>query len=180
MTESKKTMKETARSVIDSYFDGEEFTAEDCELMSSLCGWDFEQVKKVKHRMISVNCPSEKYSGPWSWNKSIDGYCKEKNTIQAMRTAIRSGTYAEHQLVLCRSCGSDADLTVDHKSTPFSEIALRFKVEHGSPDIRNIRGFGWVLKDKRAFVSFHDSIAEYQTLCRSCNSAKGSKTKSKI
>ena len=177
MNESKATSKEAAKSLIDSYSNGDEFTVEDCKSISSLCGWDFDQVKKVKHRMISVVCPSEKYSGTWSWNKSIDGYCKEKNTIQAMRTAIRSGTYADHEMTSCESCGNDADLTVDHKSTPFSEIALQFNREHGSPCIYNMNGYGWLLKDKHAFVGFHDAIADYQTLCRSCNSAKGSKIK---
>lgn len=172
----KKVFKKIAASVIDSYANGEEFTKEDCELMSNLCRYDFDQVKKVKHRMISVTCPSEKYSGTWSWNKSIDGYCKEKNTIQAMRTAIRSGTYGDHELTSCESCGSGNDLTVDHKTTPFSEIAVEFKVKHGKPDIHNVNGYGWVLKNEKLFVSFHDNIADYQTLCRSCNSKKSNKT----
>jgi len=176
MKESKAATKQLAQSVIDSYSNGKEFSREDCELMSELCGYHFDQVKKIKHRMISVICPSENYSGTWSWNKSIDGYCNEKNTVQAMRTAIRDGSYGNHKMVSCEVCGSIDNLTVDHKKIPFSEIALQFKVIHGNPDIVNIDGYGWVLKHAKGFIDFHDGIANYQTLCRSCNSKKGNKT----
>jgi len=172
---SKAGRKEKAASLIDKYNDGDTFTDNDCSMMSNLCGYIFTKVCKVKHRMISVDCPSESYSGTWSWNKSINGYDESKNVLQAMRSAIRKGSYGQQQKTVCAICGEKQSLTVDHKTTPFKTISTRFIEEHGSPDVVNIDGFGWVLKDESCFIVYHDAIADYQTLCRSCNAKKGAK-----
>ena len=172
-TITKSSRKKMAASLIDSYKDGDVFSDVDCETMSALCGYAFTSVSKSKHRMISVDCPSESYSGTWSWNKSIDGYSDKKNTLQAMRSAIKNGSFGKHPKVLCAVCRDDQGLAVDHKTTAFSKIASSYIADHGSPDITNISGFGWVLNDEKHFLRYHDSIADYQTLCRSCNSKKG-------
>jgi len=171
---SKAMRKKIAGMVIDKYQDGGVFSDEDCQTMSDLCGYNFHQVIKKTKRMISVVCPSESYAGTWSWNKSIDGYNEDKNTIQAMRSASRKGSFSNHTKSSCENCGSLSNLTVDHKSTPFKEIAKQYTAIHGSPETTNIDGFGWVLRNERQFIDYHDSIADYQTLCQSCNSSKGS------
>lgn len=176
MTETKAAKKRRAASIIDNYNNGESFSQKDCQDMSFLCGYHFDKITKVKHRMISVVCPSENYTGTWSWNKSIDGYNADKNLLQAMRTALRKGSYSTHPMNVCEKCGSTNDLTVDHKTTPFSEIAKQYKNTHPNIDVVNINSYGWVLRDEPKFIQFHDNIADYQTLCRSCNSTKSNKT----
>lgn len=174
-TMTKVAKKKIAASLIDKYQDGESFTAEDSQAMSGLCGYHFTNVRKQKHRMISVDCPSESYSGTWSWNKSINGYDESKNIMQAMRSAIKKGSFGQHIKTACVMCGDNQSLSVDHKTIPFSEIASNFIINHGNPAVVNISGFGWVLSHEDQFLKFHDSIADYQTLCRSCNSKKGAK-----
>ena len=173
---SKAGRKEKAALLIDKYQEGNTFSAEDCLTMSDLCGYQFTSVTKVKHRMISVDCPAESYSGTWSWNKSIAGYDESKNVLQAMRTAIRKGSYGQYIKTACEMCGDNQTLSVDHKNTPFSEIANSYISNHGKPDVKNISGFGWVLSNQNNFVEYHDDVADYQTLCRSCNSKKGAKS----
>ena len=175
MTETKAAKKRRVASIIDKYKDGQIFKKSDCQEVSHLCGYQFEQITKIKKRMISVVCPSENYTGTWSWNKSIDGYSENKNLLQAMRTASRKGSYSKHELIVCEDCGSKSDLTVDHKTTPFSEIAQLYKMANLCMDVVNVDGYGWCLKNEREFTRFHDNIADYQTLCRSCNAAKSNK-----
>jgi len=174
-TITKSNRKKMAASLIDSYKEGNVFTDIDCEAMSALCGYTFTKVSKIKHRMISVDCPSESYSGTWSWNKSIDGYNEKKNILQAMRSSLKKGTFGNHPKVMCAVCRDDQGLAVDHKTVSFSKIASRYIADHGTPDTIHISGFGWLLIDEKQFLKYHDSIADYQTLCRSCNSVKGAK-----
>ncbi len=172
---SKALRKSLAGQLIDNYKDGGVFSNEDCQIMSDLCGYNFHQVIKVKNRMISVVCPSESYVGTWSWVKSINGYDEAKNATQAMRTASRKGTFKNHINTSCAKCGSTSRLSTDHKSVSFSEIANQYIQTQGQPNIVNIDQFGWVLKNEQQFIEYHDAIADYQTLCRSCNSSKGIK-----
>ena len=175
-TMTKVAKKKIAASLIDKYHDGESLTVDDCQKMSDLCGYHFTNVRKQKHRMISVDCPAESYSGTWSWNKSINGYDESKNIMQAMRSAIKKGSFGQHVKTVCVMCGDNQTLSVDHKNTPFSEIANSYISSHGNPDVKNISGFGWVLSNENHFIEYHDAVADYQTLCRSCNSKKGAKS----
>ena len=173
--ETKAKRKKRMASIIDRYNDGSTFSKQDCREASHLCGYQFEKITKIKHRMISVVCTSENHTGTWSWNKSIDGYNEGKNLLQAMRTASRKGSYSKHRGNKCEKCGNTDNLTVDHKSTPFSDIAKQYKKDYPDTKATNINGYGWVLRDELRFINYHDNIADYQTLCRSCNSVKSNK-----
>lgn len=84
----------------------------------------------------------------------------------------------------CSLCGiSGIPLEVDHKTIPFSEIKRRFLEQTKLPPPTYSRAVAcrWKFDDasseyEKAWVNFHDSLADYQFLCRSCNGKKGNKT----
>jgi hypothetical protein len=180
----KVAKKKLAREIIDRYRVGEQFTDEDRELFSRLCGYCFTRIIREvpkdewssSQRCISVTCPEECHTGRWSWIKSIDGYEHRKNLLEALRAASRQGTAVEVELTVCAACGSTEHLGVDHKTTPFSSIVSQYLSECSEPLIENQNG-GWVIAEdaeRRRFIEFHDAVADYQVLCRSCNAKKGS------
>ena len=75
------------------------------------------------------------------------------------------------------------DLTVDHRYIPFVMIAKSFIDTEPNIEITNDnKGIGWVIKDPnilKAWQHFHEERANYQILCRSCNSTKGKKDDTK-
>lgn len=185
--------------IIDRYEVGQQFTAWDTLAMSNLCGCIFDAVRRhdrgTPGRHIWVRLSSKKkqnehldmlegrdldtesvYAGTWSWRASIVGYSMGKNVMQAMRLAIRSGTFGAFIKSLeCAECKATENLTVDHKTVPFKTIAENFIAEFDNPLIQNDSEGGWSLQDPTHFMIYHDALADYQTLCRSCNSSKGDK-----
>lgn len=175
---TKRQRKSEVRAIIYGYDIGQTFSAKDVLRMSELCGYEFGEISRIPAFAGSggrIEVTHGDYRGPWSWIKSIDGYDERVNLLQAMRSASRVGTFANVVLQGCAVCGSTEDLTVDHKTVAFSVIATRFIEKHGSPKLRNSER-GWELcdSDGSRFLVFHDEIADYQVLCRSCNSKKGS------
>lgn len=174
---SKKDKLSEARRIINKYTIGDVFSAEDAERFGVLCGYNFEQVMRVVPlngigSAVSVICRDEQYEGRWSWVKSIEGYDQRKNLTQAMRRALTLGSFSDVVKTRCGNCGTRDRLSVDHKSIPFVSIVEKFIAEFGDPQIENT-GEGWRLVDPQQFITFHDSIADYQVLCVSCNARKG-------
>ena len=174
---TKNERKKLAREIISRYAVGAKFNREDTLHFGELCGYVFQSVYRCDPLKgvglsVSVQCNDEAYTGRWSWVKSIDRYSERTNVLQAMRAAIRYGSFGQVAKKLCASCGATDRLTVDHKSVSFSRIASKFIAEHGMPRLVNV-GNGWQLRDDRQFLEFHDALADYQVLCVSCNSKKG-------
>ena len=174
---TKNERKKLAREIINKYLIDEEFTKDDARRFSELCGYRFESVVRCEPfrgsgPSVSVQCNDEGYSGRWSWVKSIDGYSERQNMLQAMRAAIRYGLFGNVEKDRCARCGASERLTVDHKSVSFARIAAKFTETHGIPRLVNV-GNGWQLRDDTQFIAFHDSVADYQVLCVSCNAKKG-------
>lgn len=172
-------MKQEVREIIGKYVVNDYLSDPDREAVSLLCGYEFQWVQRIYPKMgggvaIRVQCDDESHIGPWSWVKSIDGYSHEKNIMQAMRSASRLGTFRSVALERCNNCGSLDNLSVDHKTIPFVAITSQYVELHGQPNIVHT-GNAWELVNVSQFLTFHDSLADYQVLCRSCNSSKGSK-----
>jgi len=123
---------------------------------------------------IRVSWPDGDYIGTWSWIKSIDGYTKRRNVLQAMREASRQGASRQIDKDKCVACGATSNLTIDHKSITFIAIAESY-MKKNNPAIEHDRSGGWRLEDPQAVIDFHDAKADYQVLCVSCNSSKGRK-----
>jgi hypothetical protein len=185
--------------IIDRYKVGEAFTPWDILTMSNLCGCVFDFIRRhdrgTPGRHIWVWLSSNRkqnehlemlegrelnqesvYKGTWSWRASIVGYNMGKNVMQAMRLATKAGTFGAFvRSSECAECRATEDLTTDHKTVPFRTIAENFIAEFNNPLIKNDSDGGWSLQDPTHFMIYHDALADYQTLCRSCNSSKGAK-----
>ena len=92
--------------------------------------------------------------------------------------------YALNALDECARCGKRSDMTVDHLTVAFSVLANRFaaslggsSVGAGASELENdATGRGWYVRDAGVAArwrEFHRANADYQMLCRSCNSRKG-------
>ena len=110
-----------------------------------------------------------------------------KNTLRALRLAVadqlkgyKKGNLGEGNC--CPGCGvslSWVNTTVDHKSTPFDTILKDWLTmeELTLPKVKlKGRGNARSLKDPlqaTSWIEYHRKRADYQLLCRSCNSSKG-------
>jgi hypothetical protein len=132
-----------------------------------------------------------------SWRKCVDQffgkYCSQTHRKTHVLEAMRGAVYTEsgkfrtaHRAFLgntqfCAECGQMGKLTVDHKGVPFSQIVDQW---FGVRGIRGFEGVGlrfannvYVMANKaveKDWVEFHDEVAEFEGLCASCNSSKGS------
>ena len=141
----------------------------------------------------------------WSWNKAIaiaaaaepKGWSPGSVEWQAaLRWEVRDqmAEYALKALDECARCGKRSDMTVDHLTVAFSTLANQFAASVGAcgppgPSVpsgqlqpallaNDATGRGWYVKDASVAArwrEFHRANADYQMLCRSCNSRKGSK-----
>lgn len=106
----------------------------------------------------------------------------------AMREAIvcqpRAWKRSQKHSHICATCGSNQNIQVDHKVVPFQDIMDGFMaLGHTAPESTD-----WSYNPKThaprlpkgLFVQhwqrYHKERAQYQFLCRSCNSQKGRKT----
>jgi 5-methylcytosine-specific restriction endonuclease McrA len=184
---TKKARMEAARAIIDRNQMDVEFPPEDVAALADVCGFPYEGCvlrKNVefpnasRHLHIKVN---GEWS-PWSWSKDIQGRDTITETKVVMRREIQPhmATYREHSgHTSCQICGEENDLTVDHLEPPFIEIIKNYVAAYGWPEIVSRPSqIGRMIKDRDvAFLwyGFHAANANYQILCRSCNSSKGSK-----
>ena len=70
----------------------------------------------------------------------------------------------------CALCDSADSIAVDHMNTPFSEIYDSFFLA------KSLQEYAYLMRDaavERQWIDFHDEIAEFRLLCRSCNSTVG-------
>jgi 5-methylcytosine-specific restriction endonuclease McrA len=118
----------------------------------------------------------------FSWNKAIDRPDAKQQALSAMRRAVWNGTrldYKKEVEMYCVECNATDDLCVDHKDQPFIEIATLYIAEHGLPELADgLPGEGNIIASKdvrERWIQYHDRIANFQILCRSCNSSKGAK-----
>ena len=181
---SKQGRIERIRSILDSYAIGADFAQEDVVSINLLTGWSFPYYKKVVNprtpketRCLGVSNDGVNYE-VWSWRKAVSDI---DNRTPAMRSAIQYqiDAFRKQWAPLCVHCGATNDLTVDHRYIPFVMIAKSFMDTEPNIEITNDNsGIGWVIKDPnilKAWQHFHEERANYQILCRSCNSAKGKK-----
>jgi hypothetical protein len=110
-------------------------------------------------------------------NDDLKGACREAIVDQVLKAKDQLVAHFGEQ---CQSCGTGNGISVDHKSKPFSEIYKEFRLIAGyvpntfDGDIRP-RFKAEDEKFKKLWLEFHEIEADYQLLCRSCNSRKGTK-----
>jgi hypothetical protein len=184
---SQKERKAAMRRIIDSYMPYQLFSEHHVSKINDITGWTFTGYKKVTNREFPTDdrCIAHTNDGTtwtiWSWNKAIVGESSLKNLTQAMRNSVihQVGIYRATSRQVCSACGSHKNLNVDHKTKPFSLIKNEF-IEKNPNIIHSIesRGNGWNIfwpELKTAWQKFHEAHADYQVLCSSCNSRKGTK-----
>lgn len=186
---TKKRREEIAREIIDRNTLGVPFNNIDVSEFSAACQECMDGVV----RKVNPQFPKDPrhlhmlIDGEWqskSWRKMIYPVSKEQDAKRIMRHAIRSDMndfISSTSDRFCQHCFGEENLTVDHVSPPFDEIANDFIMIYGIPEFEDPPP-GHVVKifncmDLEAkWVAFHASFACYQVLCRSCNSSKGART----
>jgi hypothetical protein len=183
----KKTERKTlVRNLLDRQPLDTLFPDQDLATLNSLTGWEAAAAKRVfnKTHPSDTRCVAISNGGDfevWSWVKAIDGYRYSKNVTRAMRHAIQAQMmeYMDSAVPICVGCGTGSFLSVDHKTKSFTKLAANFRNDFAKLDYELANdndGSGWRLKHQRtgdAWNEYHKSLADYQILCRSCNSAKG-------
>lgn len=178
------------RKVIDATPFGEEMSLENAATMRMLTGWNYQRIRHMynpkhftDHRYIEVL----QEDGTWithSWRKTISPTTDWQDLQKAMRETVTEHALSEYRktaVPICRQCGTTELLTVDHKSKSFDEIMQTFVAALGeAPAIKDgAMGQGRELADEsvaKAWIAYHDSVADFQILCRSCNASKGKKS----
>jgi hypothetical protein len=183
----KTERRKQAQQLIDAQALDTLFSASDLARLNAITGWSAAAAKKVRNqhhpkdtRTLAVSHDGDTFE-VWSWNKAIDGYNHSANVIRALRSAIKEQTdeYAAAHPAICAACGSNEHASVDHKSRSFSKIAHDFLLKNPRVDCSVSNdgvGLGWKLTHKAtldAWLEFHKEHADYQILCRVCNSKKG-------
>lgn len=180
-----KDKKDRIRAIIDSYQIGEDFEPEDIKVISDITKTEIKRIKRrinptfpSDKRHIHISTDNENWS-PFSWVKAVVG--SRDDVGRSMRFVVKQDMddfrYSAEQK--CMSCGSDEDLTVDHKDISFNQIKKEFLAENGEPELREWSvGAPKIFKDldlEAKWITYHARRATYQILCRSCNSKKGIK-----
>lgn len=184
---TKKWRKEQTRDLLDSIQVGRWFNETEVEAFNALTGFEYTRYKKILSSDPGQTSTRNIYVGDVkdtrSWLKQIDDPAREKrnhiNPRQAMRKSIKNSM--EQAMVdvpyCCAKCNKLTDLTIDHKTIPFSMLAEAFIMAIGTIETDgNLNTFGHQFIDKeleQQWINFHNDNADYQWLCRSCNSSKG-------
>lgn len=181
-----KERKANIQTLIDAQEFGALFSPEDVQRMNELTGWDFPMYKRIINEAFPTDtrCVAHSDDGQqwavWSWNKAIS---KRNNLHEALRRSVREQIAAVTVLAEneCAKCGSVDYLSIDHKTMPFIQIVAHFtRMFPGLHDAlaNDADGSGWYIKDKELeaiWQDLHHQYADYQILCRSCNSKKGAR-----
>lgn len=122
------------------------------------------------------------------WSRCVDFRPRSPNNLlgEAMREAISHHIleYKKSQKLICKECGEQnleaQDFHVDHNTIRFRELKADFLnstslsiPEEFSKNNLNMEKFR--LEDKEfcnSWIQYHNSRADYQILCRKCNSHK--------
>ena len=186
---TKTQRKELARVLIDKQAVDVLFSTDDLAVLNKLVGWEVVAAKRIFNTLHpkDTRCVAISKDGiafeAWSWVKAIDGYNFSKNVTQALRQAVKKqiNAYASEASKHCAKCGTTELLSVDHKTKSFTKIAAEFRVKFPQLDYyitNELDGSGWRLKSSAVellWQQYHEQHADYQILCRSCNSRKGAK-----
>lgn len=190
MGDVKKALLDECRRVIDATPFGEEMTEANAAVLRHITGWHYD---KIRHMPNPKYFTDKRYievlqeDGTWithSWNKTVNPTSEWQDLQKAMRCEVAPYAMSDYRKAaepICCHCGATEDLAVDHKSRSFDEIMQSFvMVCQGEIAIKDGEGNqGRVLADelvRQAWVAFHDAAADFQMLCRPCNSSKGKKS----
>ena len=181
MTKSAKTA--IVRGLCAAYPTDVYFGFDDLMLLNETLGSDFRSVRKVVHPLYGDNNHLEGDGEVFSWKQLIS----PKGPLHWVTTVMRQAIDLELRSILathpdphCCICGFTLDLTVDHKTTSFSEIASRFLAGYKTlPELeKDHTKATWVFKDPTVtarWLKYHNTMFDHQILCRSCNSKKGAR-----
>jgi len=184
---TKKWRIEKAREIIDRNKIDVLFPDEDVYEFSEVCQVEIQAaVRKINPQFKSD--PRHLHTlidGVWdarSWRKFITSLTPEQECKRVMRHVVWDDMRDFLSSVSpkqCQFCKSEYDITVDHVSPPFDEIANDFIAEFGLPKVIGSPDPSIVVnifEDGEAeyqWAQFHAERAVYQLLCRSCNASKG-------
>lgn len=187
---TKKYRLEKAREIIDRNAIDVPFNSYDVECFSIVCDKEIDGAVRRINPQFPHSDPRHLHTlidGVWearSWRKWINPLSPEQEVKRVMRFSVSedmrdfmSSCYPQE----CEICGSVDDLTVDHVSPPFDDIANNFISESGIPEIVGPRDTSRVINEfadidaEASWIAYHASSATYQILCRSCNASKGKK-----
>lgn len=185
---TKAAIRAATRAVIDGCPVGEVMSESQTEWMCRNLNVEYRYFRHVENpsfpndpRYLEVSQNGVAWM-PFSWNKAIDRPDAKQQALSAMRRAVWNGSrlaYKDSAEMSCAICEATDDLCVDHKDEPFIEIASLYIAQFGLPELADgLPGEGNIIASKETrnhWIEFHDNRANFQMLCRSCNSSKGAK-----
>lgn len=184
---NKTAIKAAVREVIDACPMGSVMTPEQTEWMCRNLEVEYRYFRHVPNptfpsdiRYLETSQNGVAWTS-FSWNKAIDRPDPKQRILTAMRKAVWNGKRMDYWVnneKVCAVCSSTENPCVDHNKTPFIEIANLYIATFGVAEpIDGLPGEGPVMQDldRLQWVEFHDLMADFQMLCRSCNSSKGAR-----
>ena len=189
---TKKYKEDKAREIVYGYNIGDVFSREHTDLFSEFSGVTFDWIKRVEPygsfnkdaANLACKCDAwNKDGGTFSWIKAVrqtrDNNYEYSVEIETLREIIRfhMKSWRLKQEQKCSKCGSEDNPQVDHKTIPFSKLVKDFKELHGDLNCYKINPNEplWTTDLKEEWLSYHNTHADYQILCRSCNASKGNR-----
>lgn len=119
----------------------------------------------------------------WSYKACIG--IKKNDLTEAMRNSIKPFTqeFKKNSSLICCECGiknlNFIEYHTDHKTVPFSKIKNDFLTTNKPPTkfaknkiYNNMEFCIDDVKYKETWIEYHNSIADYQILCKDCNLKK--------
>lgn len=186
---TKKQRHEKAEAIIDQYSIGEKFNDQHHEEFEDLTGVAFNWIQRVPAkpghapaRHLACSCPEwDNHVGTFSWQDAVKRFkepqLKQLHINRAMRKAVQRDQKAWllKQEKVCAACLSTENAQADHKDIPFIKIQSSFADQFGEPEVYYDPKLAWKIKNEQQWIEYHNSVATYQVLCRSCNASKGAR-----
>ena len=187
-------IKQVGLAVIDnshadfSFFNGLFVEHENYEIKRG-CGVKRFHIRKNPMNYAEKTLYVERTDGSedsWSYKACIG--IKKNDLTEAMRHSIKPFTqeFKKNSILTCCKCGvknlNSIDYHTDHKTIPFSKIKNDFLTINKPPTkfiknkiYNNMEFSPDDYKYKEAWTEYHNSIADYQILCKDCNLQKSDK-----
>lgn len=149
----------------------------------------FKDADKLCEQSISyvscIQCLFKKYDKSKTHCQNVNSAFREAIKDKGRETYRRSRGWICDWDFACDICRIRENVHVDHKSTAFCDIVASFleKINKSAAQIElKSCKYAQLMDDDvtKQWIAHHDAVADYQLLCKSCNSTKGRREQPKL